>query len=140
MNSKKRVLLVEDNESTIDVVEMELAWMGYETTIAKDGLEAIESVIAQPPDLIIMDIQLPKMNGFEAVRRIRAIPAARDIPILAATAKALHGDEEKCAAAGCDGYIAKPFTHRELQAAIERILKCRVDRHQIVGEELIPKA
>jgi len=140
MNLKKRVLLVEDNESTIDVVEMELAWMGYETTIAKDGLEAIESVIAQPPDLIIMDIQLPKMNGFEAVRRIRAIPAARDIPILAATAKALHGDEEKCTAAGCDGYIAKPFTHRELQAAIERILKCRLDSHQIVDKELIPKA
>ena len=139
MNLKKRVLLVEDNESTIDVVQMELAWMGYETTIAKDGLEAIESVIAQPPDLIIMDIQLPKMNGFEAVRRIRAIPAARDIPILAATAKALHGDEEKCTAAGCDGYIAKPFTHRELQAAIERILKCRLGSHQIVGEELILK-
>jgi two-component system cell cycle response regulator DivK len=140
MNLKKRVLLVEDNESTIDVVEMELAWMGYETMIAKDGLEAIESVIAQLPDLIIMDIQLPKMNGFEAVRRIRAIPAARYIPILAATAKALHGDEEKCTAAGCDGYIAKPFTHRELQAAIERILKCRLDSHQIVDEELIPKA
>jgi two-component system cell cycle response regulator DivK len=119
---------------------MELAWMGYETMIAKDGLEAIESVIAQLPDLIIMDIQLPKMNGFEAVRRIRAIPAARYIPILAATAKALHGDEEKCTAAGCDGYIAKPFTHRELQAAIERILKCRLDSHQIVDEELIPKA
>jgi two-component system cell cycle response regulator DivK len=141
MNLKKRVLLVEDNESTIDVVEMELAWMGYEeVTIAKDGLEAIESVAAQPPELIIMDIQLPKMNGIEAVRRIRAIPAAREIPILAATAKALHGDEEKCTAAGCDGYIAKPFTHRELQAAIERILKRRLDSHQIVDEELIPKA
>jgi len=139
MNSKTRVLLVEDNKPTIDVVEMELAWMGYEVTIAEDGLEAVESVAAQPPDLIIMDIQLPKINGFEAVRRIRALPAARDIPILAATAKALHGDDEKCKAAGCDGYIAKPFTHRELQAAIERILKRRPDSHQSVDEALMRK-
>jgi len=139
MNSKKRVLLVEDNEPTIDVVKLELTWVGYqEVTIAKDGLEAIESVVAQPPDLIIMDIQLPKMNGLEAVRRIRAIPAARHIPILAATAKALHGDEAKCIAAGCDGYIAKPFTHRQLKAAIDRVLKHRLDSQQIVDEELIP--
>ena len=109
--------------------------MGYEVTIAKNGLEAIESVIVQLPDLIVMDIQLPKMDGFEAVRRIRAIPAARNIPILAATAKAFHSDEDKCIAAGCDGYIAKPFTHRELQAAVDRMLKHRLDRPQIVDEE-----
>jgi two-component system cell cycle response regulator DivK len=114
--------------------------MGYEVMVAKDGLAAIESVVAQLPDLIIMDVQLPKMNGYEPTRRIRAIPAARDIPILAATAKALHGDEAKCTAAGCDGYIAKPFTHRELQAAVHRILKRRLDSHQIVDVELIPIA
>jgi CheY-like chemotaxis protein len=125
MNTKKRVLLVEDNEATIDVVGMELNFLGYEVTIAKDGLQALEMLSGQPPDLIIMDIQLPKMDGFETIRQIRANPASRDIPILAATAKALPGDQEKCLQAGSDGYIAKPFTHRQLEVAINETLKHR---------------
>ncbi|HEY7219417.1 MAG TPA: response regulator [Candidatus Binatia bacterium] len=127
----RRVLLVEDNESTIDVVEMELKCLGYEVTIARDGLEALDRVTEQSPDLVIMDIHLPKMNGFEAVRRIRAIPAVHDIPILAATAKALNGDQERCLAAGCDGYIAKPFTHRELEVAINGTMKRRLSALQL---------
>jgi two-component system, cell cycle response regulator DivK len=126
MNPMKRVLLVEDNESTIDVVEMELKFLGYEVVIARDGLEALDRVVEQVPDLVIMDIHLPKLNGFEAVRRIRSIPAVRDVPILAATAKALSGDQEKCLAAGCDHYIAKPFTHRELETAINGTMKRRL--------------
>lgn len=125
MNTKKRVLLVEDNASTIDVVEMELKCLGYEVTIAKDGLEALRLIGERMPDLVIMDIQMPQMNGFEAVRQIRANPAIQNVPVLAATAKALKGDREKCFAAGCDGYIAKPFTHRELDSAINEVFKRR---------------
>jgi two-component system cell cycle response regulator DivK len=125
MNTKKRVLLVENNESTIDVVVMELKYLGYEVTIAKDGQQALDRVAEAVPDLVIMDIQLPKIDGFQAVRQIRANPAVRDIPILAATAKALKGDEEKCLATGCDGYIAKPFNHRQLEVAINGVLKRR---------------
>jgi two-component system cell cycle response regulator DivK len=125
MNTKKRVLLVEDNASTIDVVEMELKCLGYEVTIAKDGLEALRLIGERMPDLVIMDIQMPQMNGFEAVRQIRANPAIQNVPILAATAKALKGDREKCLAVGCDGYIAKPFTHRELDSAIHEVFKRR---------------
>ncbi len=99
--------------------------------IARDGLEAVDRVAEQLPDLVIMDIHLPKMNGFEAVRRIRTMPAVHDIPILAATAKALNGDQEKCIAAGCDGYIAKPFTHRELETAINGMLKRRLSNLQL---------
>jgi CheY-like chemotaxis protein len=133
MNTKKRVLLVEDNEATIDVVGMELNFLGYEVTIAKDGLQALKMLSEQLPDLVIMDIQLPKMDGFEAIRQIRANPAIRNIPILAATAKALHGDQEKCLAAGSDGYIAKPFTHRQLEVAINETFKHRLDHLQTDG-------
>lgn len=125
MNADRRVLLVEDNASTIEVVEMELKWLGYQVTVARDGLEAVESANKEPPDVILMDIHLPKLSGFDAVRRIRATAAGQQIAILAATAKALAGDREKCLEAGCDGYIAKPFTHRELDAAIHSVLKLR---------------
>ena len=123
---KKRILLVEDNESTIDVVEMELECLGYEVTVAKDGLEALRMISELVPDLVIMDIQLPKLDGFEAVRQIRANPKIQNVPILAATAKALKGDREKCLAVGCDGYIAKPFTHRELDRAMNEVFKRRL--------------
>ena len=126
----KRVVLVEDNESTVDVVEMELQCLGYEVSVAKDGLEALEIVSELNPDLVIMDIQLPKMSGFDAVRQIRSNPLIRDVPILAATAKALRGDREKCLAAGADGYIAKPFTHRELHSAIDQVFRKREEAAQ----------
>ena len=126
MNVKKRVVLVEDNESTIDVVEMELKCLGYDVTTAKDGLEALKIIGELAPDLVIMDIQMPKMDGFEAVRQIRANPKIQNVPILAATAKALKGDREKCLAVGCDGYIAKPFTHRELDSAMNEVFKRRL--------------
>jgi two-component system, cell cycle response regulator DivK len=126
MSTKGRVLLVEDNESTIDVVEMELKCLGYEVTTAKDGLEGLKLIGELASDIVIMDIQLPKMDGFEVVRQIRANPAIQNVPILAATAKALKGDREKCLEVGCDGYIAKPFNHRELDSAINEVFKRRL--------------
>lgn len=118
---KKRILLVEDHPGTIEVMHKELEVLGYEVTIVKNGEEAVEMASSELPDLIVMDIILPKIDGLQAVSRIRQNPKTKDIPILAATALAMPGDREKCLEGGCDGYIAKPFNHKQLGAAIERL-------------------
>ncbi len=120
---KKRILLVEDDSWTIDVMQAELKFLGYEVIVAENGLKAVEIAASELPDLIVMDIRLPKMDGLQATSLIRADPKTKNIPILAATVNTLPGDREKCLEAGCDGYIAKPFTHRELGAAIKKLLK-----------------
>lgn len=120
---KKKILLVEDNPATVDVILKELEFLGYESIVAQDGKEAIDKAASFMPDLIIMDISLPKMDGLEASALIRKNPKTQSVRILAATARALPGDREKCLQAGCDDYIAKPFTHRELGAALKKLLK-----------------
>src|ERR1700693_5131280 len=118
-----RILLVEDDPGTIEVMQQELEGLGYEVRVAENGVEAVNMAISQLPDLIVMDIRLPKMDGLRASTLIRDNPNTGNIPILAATVNALAGDREKCLEAGCNDYIAKPFTHRELGAAIKRLLK-----------------
>lgn len=120
---KKRILLVEDNPATIDVVQKELEFLGYDAITADDGRKAVEMAEAHLPDLIIMDISLPQMDGLQATALIRENPKTKSIPILAATARALPGDREKCIQSGCNDYIAKPFTHRELGAALKKLLE-----------------
>jgi two-component system cell cycle response regulator DivK len=118
-----RILLVEDDPGTIEVMQQELEVLGYEVTVAENGEEGVQMAVSQLPDLIVMDIRLPKMDGLRAATLIRDNPNTGNIPILAATVNALAGDREKCLEAGCSDYIAKPFTHRELGAAIKRLLK-----------------
>lgn len=125
MDAKKRVLLAEDHPGTIEVMQTELEVLGYEVVVAQDGQEAVEKAATESPDLIVMDIIMPKLDGFQATARIRENPRTRDIPILAATALARPGDREKCLESGCDGYIAKPFTHRQLGAAIDRLFEAQ---------------
>lgn len=122
---KKRVLLAEDHPETIEVMQQELEVLGYEVTVAQDGQEAVAKAMAEPPDLIVMDMLMPKMDGFQAAVFIRNNPKTRNVPILAATALARPGDREKCLESGCSGYIAKPFTHRQLGAAIDRLFEVR---------------
>ncbi len=119
---KTRILLVEDNAATVEVVQQELEFLGYDVLVAKHGVEAVALAESELPDLIIIDIVLPKMDGLEATSQIRSNPKTKGIPILAATAKALPEDRGKCLAAGCDDYLAKPFTHRELNACIVSLL------------------
>jgi CheY-like chemotaxis protein len=119
---KRRVLLVEDHPDTIDVMSMELKVLGYEVTVAKNGLEAVEMATSQLPDIIVMDIILPKMDGFKASSQIRHNPKTQRIPILAATALCRDEDRANCFASGCDDHIAKPFTHKQLGARIHRLL------------------
>ncbi|OGQ24364.1 MAG: hypothetical protein A3C54_07665 [Deltaproteobacteria bacterium RIFCSPHIGHO2_02_FULL_60_17] len=125
MDAKKRVLLAEDHPGTMEVMQTELEVLGYEVVLAQDGQEAVEKAATESPDLIVMDIIMPKLDGFQATARIRENPRTKDIPILAATALARPGDREKCLERGCDGYIAKPFTHRQLGAAIDRLFETR---------------
>ena len=122
---KRKILLVEDHPANIEMLRMGLELLGYTVTVAEDGEEAVELAAAELPDLIVMDILLPKVSGLEAVSRIRSNPKTKAIPILAATALAMPGDMEKCLKSGCDAYIAKPFTPKQLAAAIEKLLKDR---------------
>jgi two-component system cell cycle response regulator DivK len=118
----KRVLVIEDTEDNRQIIRDLLTSFDYELIEAVDGAEGVSMAQAHHPDLILMDIQLPVMDGYEATRRIRTIPELARIPIIAVTSYALSGDEAKTREAGCDGYIAKPFSPRQLLAKIREFL------------------
>ena len=103
-----KVLLVEDNEMNRDMLSRRLSRKGFEVTVALDGAEALQAALAEVPALILMDMSLPVMDGWEATRRIKAEAATAAIPVIGLTAHAMDGDREKCLAAGCDDYDTKP--------------------------------
>jgi two-component system cell cycle response regulator DivK len=119
---KKRILMVEDTEDNRQIVRDLLAGTDYELIEAVDGADGVAAAAREKPDLILMDIQLPVLDGYEASRRIKSDPALRHIPIIAVTSYALSGDETKALAAGCDGYVAKPFSPRQLLAKIRELM------------------
>jgi two-component system cell cycle response regulator DivK len=119
---EKCILVVEDQEDNRQILRDLLTFSGYEITEATDGVEALAAVAKRRPDLILMDIQLPVMDGYEATRRIKADPATSDIPVIVVTSYALSGDEAKARAAGCDDYVAKPYSPRALLAKIREYL------------------
>ena len=114
----KRILVVEDQEDNRQILRDLLGNAGYELIEAENGEEALAAVARQRPDLILMDIQMPVMDGYEATRRIRTNPDLKSVPIIAVTSSALAGDESKALAAGCDGYVSKPYSPRELLAKV----------------------
>jgi two-component system cell cycle response regulator DivK len=118
----KRILVVEDQEDNRQILRDLLGNAGYELTEAENGEEAIAAVAKQRPDLILMDIQLPVMDGYEATRRIRTNPDLNSVPIIAVTSYALTGDEDKARAVGCDGYVSKPYSPRDLLAKVRTYL------------------
>ena len=118
----KRVLVVEDQEDNRRIVCDLLTTTDYEVIEAENGEEALAAVARQRPDLILMDIQLPILDGYEATRRIKADPSLSSIPIIAVTSSALSGDEEKARAAGCDDFVPKPYSPRQLLAKIRKFL------------------
>jgi two-component system, cell cycle response regulator DivK len=118
----KRVLVAEDNDTNYLLVQVVLRKLGCEVLRASTGDEAIAAIATTLPDLVYMDIQLPAPDGLEVTRRLRANPATRDIPIVALTAQAMLGDEEKAIAAGCDAYLTKPVSIRLLEETTERFL------------------
>ena len=118
----KRILSVEDQEDNRRIVRDLLTSVGYEMIEAADGESGVRLAEEQRPDLILMDIQLPGIDGYEATRRIKARAELQNIPVIVVTSYALSGDDAKARAAGSDAYVAKPFSPRELLATIRRFL------------------
>jgi len=117
-----RILVVEEHEDNRQILRDLLGSTGFEIIEAGNGEEALALAAAERPDLILMDIQMPIMDGYEATRLIKADPALRAIPIVVVTSYALSGDEEKARLAGCDGYVTKPYSPRALLAKIREYL------------------
>ena len=118
----KRVLVVDDQEDNRRILRDLLTSVGYEIIEAEDGEQAIIAGAVRRPDLILMDIQMPRLDGYDATRRIKADPTLRAIPVIVVTSYALSGDEERALAAGCDAYIAKPYSPRQLLARVREFL------------------
>ena len=115
-----KVLLVEDNELNRDMLSRRLQRRGYEVSLAVDGQHALEQAAVQRPDVILMDMDLPVLNGWDATRKLRADPAIRNIPVIALTAHALPADRERAMEAGCDAYQSKPIDFADLLGKIEQ--------------------
>ncbi len=117
-----RILLVEDNEMNRDMLSRRLKRKGYEVIMAVDGAEGVAKAEVELPDLILMDMSLPILDGWEATRRLKANDKTKHIPIIAQTAHAMAGDREKCFEAGCNDYATKPVELKSLLVKIEQLL------------------
>jgi two-component system alkaline phosphatase synthesis response regulator PhoP len=117
-----KVLIVEDHADMRELLSWQIELMGFVPISAKHGKEGLEKAIAEKPELILMDIMMPGMDGWEAVRTLRSNPETKDIPILAATALFRDSDLNTCMEAGCSSYIVKPFTFLELQSKIRELV------------------
>ena len=117
-----KILLVEDNEMNRDMLSRRLERKGYQIVIAVDGGEGLELARSETPDLILMDMSLPVVDGWEATRRLKSAPETQRIPVIALTAHAMRGDQEKALEAGCDDYDTKPVDLPRLLGKIEALL------------------
>lgn len=117
-----KILLVEDNEMNRDMLSRRLERKGYEVVIAIDGQQGVTMAQAEAPDLILMDMSLPVLDGWAATRQLKAAPATQSIPIVALTAHAMAGDQQKCFEAGCDDYDTKPVEFARLLGKIQTLL------------------
>jgi two-component system, cell cycle response regulator DivK len=117
-----KILYVEDNDDNIYVMENRLRRHGHAVLIARDGASGVQLAISERPDVILMDLSLPVLDGWEATRRLKAAQQTRDIPVIALTANAMAGDREKALAAGCDDFDTKPVVMERLLGKIETLL------------------
>ncbi len=119
----KKGLIVEDHPDMLDVFSQQLEMLGFAVITASNGVDGVEKAIGEKPDIILMDILMPGMDGREATRRIRANPISKDIPILATTVLFRQSELNECIEAGCNDYMVKPFTFEELREKIKEILR-----------------
>jgi two-component system cell cycle response regulator DivK len=118
-----KILYIEDNPLNMRLVHKMLKAAGYEMIEAQDALTGIQTAIAEKPDLILMDLNLPDIDGLEATARLKANPELAYIPVVALTANAMHGDRERCLESGCEGYIPKPVTRIELLNVVNYFMR-----------------
>ncbi len=121
--TSRTILIVDDNPSNMKLVSFLLTAKGYSVRTAASALEAIDSIKEQVPQLILMDLQMPQMDGLTLTRKLRSEPATQHVPIVAVTAYAMKGDERRAIEAGCDGYITKPIDTRALPGQLERFFR-----------------
>jgi CheY-like chemotaxis protein len=121
------ILLVEDNELNRDMLSRRLKRKGYDVLIAEDGIKGVAAATDGKPDLILMDMSLPVMDGWEATRRLKAVPETRAIPVIALTAHAMASDRERAISAGCDDYDTKPVEIERLLEKIEHLLRASLE-------------
>ncbi|MFC1931778.1 response regulator [Chloroflexota bacterium] len=126
MNEK--ILIVEDNPQSMRLLEILLRPKNYILLKAIDGEEALEVAVSEKPDLIVMDMQLPRMSGLEVTGKLRQMPVFNRVPIIALTVYAMKGDKEKFIEAGCDAYLSKPINIRELPKVIDGMLQNQKDK------------
>ena len=129
----RKILIVEDNEDNRELAVKVLRNKGFETVTAVDGEEAIEKAVSEKPDLILLDISLPKLDGYEVAKRLKNMEEFKEIPIVAFTAHAMKGDREKVIVAGFEGYISKPINIREFPDQVK--LYIRGKRESVLGGE-----
>ena len=121
-----KILYVEDNEDNIYMLKSRLERRDFSVSVAMDGEQAVEMAVAEEPSLIIMDLSLPNVDGWEATRQLKANEKTKHIPVIALSAHAMVGDRERCFEAGMDGYIAKPIQHDKLYQTIETLAASRL--------------
>lgn len=117
-----KILYVEDNEDNVYLIQKRLGRVGYTIVVATDGQRGVAAALSEKPDLILMDLSLPVLDGWEATRRLKAMPETRAIPVIALSAHAMTGDREKALGAGCDDYDTKPVDLARLRAKIQALL------------------
>ncbi len=117
------ILLVEDNLHNRKIFQGVLSHAGFKVVEAEDGGRALQLVNSEKPDLILMDLSIPVIDGWECTRRLKADPATQKIPIIALTAHAMRGDEERARGAGCDGYLSKPISPKRVVEEVKRVLR-----------------
>ena len=123
MNPTRTILVIEDNQLNLKLVRDVLQHAGFSVVAAPTGEEGVDIATEQPPDLVLMDLQLPGITGTEALRRLRSHPSSRGVPVVAVTAFAMRRDRELALQAGFDGFVEKPISTRALPAQVERFLE-----------------
>jgi CheY-like chemotaxis protein len=122
-NCMKRILIVEDNPDMLKLLSLELDRMGFEAITARDGIECVERALSDKPDLVLLDILMPGMDGRETARALRSNPRTKDIPIIAATALSAQSDLNSCLKAGCNDCLVKPFTYKDLEEKLRALIR-----------------
>jgi two-component system, cell cycle response regulator DivK len=129
-----KVVYIEDNSQNMRLVRKIMGSAGYLVVEASDGASGYAAIVREQPQLILMDVNLPDIDGLELTQRLKADPALRHIPVVALTANAMYGDRERCMAAGCDGYIPKPITKSQLVHTVNSLIEQSLLKSQTLSD------